>query len=308
MSKKPSAFDGLVIVDKPMNLTSHDVVARLRTIAQTRQVGHAGTLDPMATGVLVCGLGKATKLLGRIADTSKSYSATIRLGVSTSTDDAQGAALVRTDLRGRSAEVLARVPAEIDALTGDIMQRPSSISAIKVDGKRAYHRVRAGEQIDIPPRPVSVSRFELQQSRVTELPAQGQQVLDLDVVVDCSTGTYIRALARDLGDALAVGGHLISLRRTAVGPFRSEKALTLTELEAEFSVVGLPESCESLFFGITVDDEVGTWFRHGRRSPWPDGVDPKLTVAVSGLDQLLGLAECKDGLLAPTVVWSPANA
>jgi tRNA pseudouridine55 synthase len=307
MAKKPSAFNGLVVVDKPADLTSHDVVARLRGIAQTRQVGHAGTLDPMATGVLVCGIGKATKLLGRIADTRKSYRATIRLGVSTSTDDAQGAALGRTNLADRIDSVRAALPAEVERLTGEIMQRPSSISAIKVDGKRAYHRVRAGEDIDIPARPVTVSRFEVLGTRVSALPTGDVQVLDVDVVVDCTTGTYIRALARDLGQALGVGGHLIVLRRTAVGPFGIESARTLDDLTVDFSFLSLPDTCELLFPGVTLADEPADWFRHGRRTPWPTGVDTTSTVAVSNGGQLLGLAECKDGHLAPTVVWSPAN-
>jgi len=307
MPKKPSAFDGIVVVDKPSGLTSHDVVARLRGIALTRQVGHAGTLDPMATGVLVCGIGKATKLLGRIADTSKSYSATIRLGVSTSTDDAQGAALIRIDLADRIDSVCAALPTEIEHLTGDIMQRPSSISAIKVDGKRAYHRVRAGEDIAIAARPVTVRRFEVRNTRVSVLPASDVEVLDVDVVVDCTTGTYIRALARDLGQALGVGGHLIALRRTAVGPFSVESARTLEELTDEFSLLSLPDTCDLLFRGVTLSEEPADWFQHGRRSPWPTDVDPATTVAVSNSAQLLGLAECKDGLLAPTVVWAPAN-
>ncbi|NQU37949.1 MAG: tRNA pseudouridine(55) synthase TruB [Actinobacteria bacterium] len=307
MAKKPSAFNGVVIVDKPTPLTSHDVVARLREITQTRQVGHAGTLDPMATGVLICGIGKATKLLGRIADTNKSYNATIRLGISTSTDDAQGHALESIGVANRIAAITEQLPAEVERLTGEIMQRPSSISAIKVDGKRAYHRVRAGEEIDLPLRPVSVTRFEVLASRPSILPETETEVLDVEVEVDCTTGTYIRALARDLGAALGVGGHVIALRRTAVGPFGVDSARTLDDLANDFSLLSLPDTCDLLYRGVQLADEPADWFRHGRRSPWPSGLDPALTVAVSSSEQLLGLAECKDGLLAPTVVWAPAN-
>lgn len=310
MAKKPSTFNGIVVVDKPADLTSHDVVTRLRGFAETRQVGHAGTLDPMATGVLVCGVGKATKLLGRIADTRKSYLATIRLGARTSTDDAQGEVLELTDVHPHRDALQHALPIEVEQFTGQIMQRPSSISAVKVDGKRAYHRVRAGENIDLPARPVYVSRFDVLDSRISALSesvtGRDVEVLDVDVVVDCSTGTYIRALARDLGQALGVGGHVIALRRTAVGPFAAESSQTLVELAADFEVRSLRSTCELLFAGVTLDDESADWFRHGRRSAWPTGCDSAETVAVSHDGQLLGLAECKNGLLAPTVVWAPA--
>src|SRR5919107_1010880 len=190
---------GLVVVDKPAGLTSHDVVARLRRILRTRKVGHAGTLDPMATGVLVCGVGRGTKLLGPLALDSKAYTATIRLGAATTTDDAEGEIVTTADTSAVTDEVIA---AGIAGLTGPILQVPSSVSAIKIDGKRAYARVRAGEQVDLPPRPVTVSAFSL-------LARRGP---DVDVVVECSSGTYVRALARDLGAGLGVGGHLTALR------------------------------------------------------------------------------------------------
>src|ERR687894_100191 len=199
---------GLVVVDKPAGFTSHDVVARLRRILGTRKIGHAGTLDPMATGVLVCGVGRGTKLLGHLALDGKAYTATIRLGATTTTDEAEV-----TD---------AAVAAGLAALTGPILQVPSAVSAIKVDGRRAYARVRAGEQVVLPARPVTVSAFTL-------LARRGA---DLDVAVECSSGTYVRALARDLGAALGVGGHLTALRRTRVGPFRLAHARTLPGLEA----------------------------------------------------------------------------
>jgi tRNA pseudouridine55 synthase len=220
---KPATWpSGLVIVDKPGGLTSHDVVARLRRVAHTRRVGHAGTLDPMATGVLVIGIEKATRLLGYLMLTEKTYVATIRLGQSTSTDDAEG-----EPSGGRPAAGLARdhLAAEIEKLTGDIQQVPSSVSAIKVNGQRAYKLTRAGQAPELAARPVTVYEFT-----VTAVRPAGD-FLDVDARVRCSSGTYIRALARDLGAALGVGGHLTALRRTAVGPYTLAQAHTLNELE-----------------------------------------------------------------------------
>lgn len=217
------ASSGLVVVDKPAGMTSHDVVARLRRIFSTRRVGHAGTLDPMATGVLVVGIERGTKFLAHLVTTTKSYDATIRLGAATTTDDAEGEVLSEVGAASISND---DVLAGMAALTGDIMQRPASVSAIKIDGKRAHERVRAGEDIEIPARPVTVSRFEALAYR------RPDHYLDIDVTVDCSSGTYIRSLARDLGESLGVGGHLTALRRTAVGPFLLADALTLDELEA----------------------------------------------------------------------------
>ncbi len=227
MARKPPAGPGgLIVVDKPAGMTSHDVVGRIRRLAHTRRVGHAGTLDPMATGVLVIGVERATKLLNHLVLTDKTYEATIRLGQSTSTDDAEGEILSRAAATQLEPSA---IQAGIEGLTGRIEQRPSSVSAIKVDGQRAYDRVRAGEQVELAARTVTVSRF------VTVGPVRSTEgSLDLDVEVDCSSGTYIRALARDLGAGLGVGGHLTRLRRTRVGPFTIEQALTLerlTELE-----------------------------------------------------------------------------
>jgi tRNA pseudouridine55 synthase len=199
-----------VIVDKPAGLTSHDVVARLRKIFRTRKVGHAGTLDPMATGVLVVGIERATKLLGYLALERKAYLATIRLGSSTTTDDAEGEVVAEHD---GSTAADADIQAGIAELTGAIQQVPSAVSAVKVDGKRAYQRIRDGETVELPPRPVVVYRFDLLASRRQE------NYTELDVLVDCSSGTYVRALARDLGARLGVGGHLRALCRTQVGPF-----------------------------------------------------------------------------------------
>lgn len=214
----PLADSGLVVVDKPAGMTSHDVVSRLRRIFGTRKVGHAGTLDPMATGVLVAGINRGTKFLAHLVAATKAYDATIRLGAATTTDDKEGEVVFSADPAAITDDQIA---AEISALTGDIMQRPASVSAIKIDGKRAHERVRAGEDVDIPARPVQVTRFDV-------LARRGP---DLDVRVECSSGTYIRSLARDLGEAVGVGGHLTALRRTEVGPFTLADARTLTQLE-----------------------------------------------------------------------------
>lgn len=221
---------GLLIVDKPAGLTSHDVVARCRKLFKTRRVGHAGTLDPMATGVLVLGIERATKLLGLLALTTKSYTATIRLGQSTTTDDAEGEVTGGAPAHEIEDEAWQAV---VKTLTGTISQVPATVSAIKVDGQRAHKRVRDGEEVVIPAREVTVDRFDVLATRVDG------EFLDLDVEVDCTSGTYIRALARDLGAALGVGGHLTALRRTRVGPFGLEGARTLEELE-EKPEVNLP--------------------------------------------------------------------
>jgi tRNA pseudouridine55 synthase len=217
-----TAPSGLVIVDKPSGITSHDVVARVRRLVGTRRVGHAGTLDPMATGVLVVGVEKATRLLGYLTLTEKTYVATIRLGQSTSTDDAEGeptGGSPATDL------VPGALDAEIAELTGDIWQVPPGVSAIKVNGQRAYKLTRAGAAPELAARPVTVYEFTVTDVRQTA------EFLDVDAVIRCSSGTYIRALARDLGAALGTGGHLTALRRTAVGPYRLDQAHTLQDLE-----------------------------------------------------------------------------
>lgn len=224
--------DGLVIVDKPAAWTSHDVVARMRRLAGTRRVGHAGTLDPMATGVLVLGVGKATRLLHHLVLTDKAYAATIRLGQATVTDDAAGGLVSAASTAGLDE---ATVRAAMRPLTGATAQVPSAVSAIKVDGQRAYRRVRSGEAVELAARPVTVSRFE-----ALAFARPAPQLLDVDVEVECSSGTYVRALARDLGTALGVGGHLTMLRRTRVGPFALDVAHTLDELAALADPVMLP--------------------------------------------------------------------
>lgn len=214
---------GIVVVDKPAGMTSHDVVGRCRRIFGTRKVGHAGTLDPMATGVLVIGIERATKILGLISGTSKSYTATIRLGRTTSTDDAEGEVLQDVSAAGVTD---AAIGSGIAALRGQISQRPSSVSAIKIGGKRAYQLAREGQVVELAARTVTIDRFD-----VLDIRRDGE-FAEVDVDVDCSSGTYIRALARDLGEALAVGGNLTALRRTRVGEFGLDEARTLEHLEA----------------------------------------------------------------------------
>jgi tRNA pseudouridine55 synthase len=230
---------GLVIVDKSGGMTSHDVVGRCRRIFGTRRVGHAGTLDPMATGVLVIGVERATKILGLLTGASKSYAATIRLGQATSTEDAEGELLQEV-----SAEHLteATIAAAIAGLRGDIMQVPSTVSAIKVGGQRAYRMAREGHTVELAARPVRIDRFEM-----LALQRHGR-LIDLDVAVDCSSGTYIRALARDLGEAMKVGGHLTALRRTRVGRFGLDQARSLDQLaERPQLSLTLEEACLQMF-------------------------------------------------------------
>jgi tRNA pseudouridine55 synthase len=229
---------GLVIVDKPGGMTSHDVVARIRRLAGTRKVGHAGTLDPMATGVLVIGVEKATRLLGYLALTRKQYAATIRLGQSTSTDDAEGEITGGGPVAGVSAETL---DAAVASLTGEIEQVPPAVSAIKVGGRRAYRLTRAGAAPDLKPRPVTVDEFT-----VTSVRPDGE-FLDVDATVRCSSGTYIRSLARDLGAALGTGGHLTRLRRTRVGGYGIESARTLEQLAERFEVLPLARAAAAEF-------------------------------------------------------------
>jgi tRNA pseudouridine55 synthase len=225
------ATSGLVVVDKPGGMTSHDVVSRVRRLARTRRVGHGGTLDPMATGVLVIGVEKATRLLTYVIGSAKEYRATIRLGQSTITDDAEGAVVSTVDASGFDEPAIREALAP---LTGEILQVPSAVSAIKINGVRSYARVRSGEEVALAARPVTVSRLD-----VLEIRPVGT-VVDVDVDVACSSGTYVRALARDAGVALGVGGHLTALRRTAVGQFRLAEAVPLDELAERDDPVTMP--------------------------------------------------------------------
>ena len=258
---------GLVVVDKPGGLTSHDVVGRCRRIFSTRRVGHAGTLDPMATGVLVVGVERATKILGLLTATDKSYSATLRLGQTTSTEDAEGELLQSVS----AADVTdAQIEAAVAALRGDIDQIPSAVSAIKVDGKRAYQLVRDGHTVELKPRRVRIGRFDVLGVRRSTDPSG---VVDVDVEVDCSSGTYIRALARDVGATLGVGGHLTALRRTRVGAFGLDQARTLEQLaEAPQLSYGIDEACLQAFARRDLTDAEAEDARHGRPLP-PAGLD-----------------------------------
>ena len=250
---------GLLLVDKPQGWTSHDAVARTRRLAGTRKVGHAGTLDPMATGLLILGINSSTRLLTYVVGLGKEYRATIRLGASTTTDDAEGEELARASVDAVAALTPEAIAAGISALTGDIAQQPSSVSAIKIDGKRAYARVRAGETVDLPARPVTVSTFEL----LSTTPADG--FLDLEVRVECSSGTYIRALARDLGAALSVGGHLTSLRRTRIGPFRVDAAQPLAELDVAAGLIGPTDAATRILGRLDLTEQQAIDLGHGKR-------------------------------------------
>lgn len=294
---RPPVPPGVVIVDKPSGLTSHDVVARIRRIFGTRKVGHAGTLDPMATGVLVLGLERATKLLGHLALERKAYLATMRLGAATTTDDAEGEILSEVD---GSAVPEDAVAAGIAVLTGPIQQVPSAVSAVKVDGKRAYQRVRAGEEVVLSPRPVVVHRFDVLALRRVE------RATELDVLVDCSSGTYVRALARDLGAGLGVGGHLTALRRTQVGPFGLRHARTLAHLSdsPELSL-DLDDTVALAFPRRDVDARQATAVAHGQRL-MPAGLPG--TYGIFGPDgHVLALAKDDDGATTPLVVLAPAG-
>jgi tRNA pseudouridine55 synthase len=255
---------GLVIVDKPAGMTSHDVVGRCRRVFGTRRVGHAGTLDPMATGVLVIGVERATKILGLLTATDKSYAATIRLGQTTATDDAEGDVLqtVATD-----AVTDAQVAAAVAALRGEIEQTPSAVSAVKIGGQRAYKLVREGRAVELAARTVRIERFDVLAIR------RDDGLVDVDVEVDCSSGTYIRALARDLGTGLGVGGHLIMLRRTRVGRFGLGEARTLDELAEQPRLsYSLDEACLLAFPRRDLSVEETESARHGRALE-PAGID-----------------------------------
>jgi tRNA pseudouridine55 synthase len=266
----PGRPGGLVIVDKPGGMTSHDVVARIRRLAGTRRVGHAGTLDPMASGVLVVGVEKATRLLGYLSLTRKEYAATIRLGQSTTTDDAEGETAGGAPAAGIARE---RLDAEIAKLTGEIRQVPPQVSAIKVDGTRAYKLTRAGAAPELAARPVTVYEFT-----VTDLRPAGD-FLDIDATVCCSSGTYIRALARDLGAALGTGGHLTALRRTAVGPYRLDQARTLDDLAERMVVTPLAQAAAAAFPRLDLSEDEAQRLARGARIPLPASVPALPAVA-----------------------------
>ncbi|OLT29051.1 tRNA pseudouridine(55) synthase TruB [Actinomadura sp. CNU-125] len=286
---------GLVIVDKPADWTSHDVVGRMRRLAKTRRVGHAGTLDPMATGVLVLGVGKATRLLGHLALTEKGYDATIRLGQSTNTDDAEGEITATAPAGGVTDEAL---HAGIMALTGRIEQVPPQVSAIKVNGERAYKMARKGEEVELKARPVTVHGFT-----VTGVRRDGDLV-DVDATVSCSSGTYIRALARDLGASLGCGGHLTRLRRTRVGPYDLGSARTLDELAEKLEILPMNEAVAAAFPRRDVSADDARKVAHGGRLP-AAGLGPG-PIGVFGPDgTLLALVEEQGRAAKPLAVFVP---
>ena len=256
---------GLVLIDKPQGWTSHDVVAKLRSIAGTRRVGHAGTLDPMATGLLLIGINSATKLLTFLVGEDKTYFATIRLGASTVTDDKESE-FVSVAEPGRVTEIsAAKIETAISKLRGQIQQVPSSVSAIKVDGQRAYAKVRSGDEVSLAARTVTISRFEiLSEPKFVEV--DGATFIDVDVVVDCSSGTYIRALARDLGVALGIGGHLTALRRTCIGSYSVDQAQSLEGLSPEkLNVLDISEAAKQQFHVRELNEQDVIDLRHGKR-------------------------------------------
>ncbi|MEV6704819.1 tRNA pseudouridine(55) synthase TruB [Micromonospora wenchangensis] len=291
--------DGLIVVDKPGGMTSHDVVARIRRLARTRRVGHGGTLDPMATGVLVIGVGRATRLLTYVIGAGKSYTATVRLGQSTVTDDAEGDVIGTTPA---GALTDAAIRAAFVPLTGEIDQVPSAVSAIKINGERAYKRVRDGEQVELPARRVTVSRLD-----VSAIRRDTPDVVDVDIDVTCSSGTYIRALARDAGLALGVGGHLTALRRTAVGSFTLAESATLAALEQRApEVVTLPldTAADRYFSRRQASADEAKVLSHG--GPL-DPVGIAGPYAVFGPDGgLIAIVSERDGRARAEIVLAPA--
>ncbi|MBB5911464.1 tRNA pseudouridine55 synthase [Nocardia transvalensis] len=303
MGERPAplvdVLGGLLIVDKAGGMTSHDVVARCRKLLHTRKIGHAGTLDPMATGVLVLGVERATKMLGLLTLTTKAYAATIRLGQSTVTDDAEGEG-VATTAAGHVTD--AEIASGVAGLTGDIQQVPATVSAIKVGGERAYARARAGEDVQLAARPVTVSRFDVLARR--DIDTGTTSFVDLEVVVECSSGTYIRALARDLGEKFGVGGHLTALRRTRVGPFTLEHARTLDRLADDPGLNLDIDAAARLAFAhrtITAAEEAS--LRDGR---WLDPVGiPGVHAALTADGRAIALLEEKGRRSSPVLVVRP---
>jgi tRNA pseudouridine55 synthase len=282
-----TAEAGLVVVDKPGGLTSHDVVARVRRLAGTRKVGHAGTLDPMATGVLVLGVGRATRLLGHLTLADKRYDATVRLGVTTTTDDAEGEVVTRATTDAVTEDAVRGVLA---GFVGEIDQVPSAVSAIKVDGERAYARARKGEPVDLPARRVTIHGLDVVE---VELP-------DVAIRVHCSSGTYIRAIARDLGSALGVGGHLTSLRRTSVGPFTLAESHTLDDLADNWATTSIADAARAAFTSMDLDDDLAQQVRVGR----PLDVSlQELTALFAPDGEFLALYEPREARSRPVAVF-----
>ena len=291
---------GILLIDKPAGITSHDVVARTRKRAGTRKVGHAGTLDPMATGLLVLGINNSTRLLTSLVGLDKEYFATIRLGSATNTDDADGEPIEVAEPGRVEALTMAAVSAALVPLTGAIRQVPSSVSAIRVDGKRAYTLVREGETVELAARSVTVSALEVFGSR------RGAGFYDLDVRVRCSSGTYIRAIARDLGASLGVGGHLTALRRSMIGPFSVADASELESLDVAAALIAPAVIATALFPVFALDADQAVNLGHGKRlvAERPEGATgPVAAIAPDG--RLVGLLEFTDGIGKPIVNFAP---
>ena len=294
----PTIYEhGFLVVDKEPGMTSHDVVAIARRALGTRKVGHAGTLDPMATGVLVLGFNNGTRLLQYITDGDKSYQATVVLGVSTITDDFEGEVIATVDASAITDE---QINAELGTMRGTFMQRPSSVSAVKVDGERAYDRVRSGETVVLAAREVTISRLDILQIRRSE------KRVEIDIEVTCSAGTYIRAIARDCGDGLKVGGHLSALRRTRVAGFTTIGAASIAGLKsAEFSTLDLADVARATFpvREIALDEKLELSFGRTLTANPADGV----YAGISPANELIALLSNVDGKAKPIAVFAAAH-
>ena len=296
---------GFLVIDKDQDFTSHDVVALARKSLKEKRIGHAGTLDPMATGVLVLGVGHATRLLSFITDGSKTYLATIRLGSATNTDDGQGEIISVAQPEQIAAITDLQIKEELAKRTGDILQRPSSVSAIKVDGVRSYKRVRDGEAVELEARPVHI--FNQQVEKISRV----DNFIDVEIKVTCSAGTYIRAIARDLGDTFDVGGHLTELRRTHVGTFTIENSITSRDLKngKEPKVMQLVDAVRSLFKvrEITDDEEISIF--HGRAiDENSENVTSDRQAAINSVGEVIAILESRDGRLHPSIVFPKAES
>jgi tRNA pseudouridine55 synthase len=292
---------GLVLIDKPSGWTSHDVVARLRKLAGTRRVGHAGTLDPMATGLLLIGVNSATKLLTFLVGENKTYEATIRLGAATITDDKESEFTTIANPDEVRALTFEKLEAVLATLRGPIEQVPSSVSAIKVDGERAYAKVRSGDEVKLKARPVTIHRFEV--IGEPRLVVDGENTFfDFEAIIDCSSGTYIRALARDLGAALGVGGHLTALRRTKIGSYSIEQAQNLDGLTPEtLAVLPIEQAATQQFKVRDLSEQDVTDLRHGKRLRVMNETETEPTAAIDSSGSLVAMLT-KSGNAAKSLV------
>ena len=295
-----SATDGFVVVDKAGAMTSHDVVAVGRRVLGTRKVGHAGTLDPMATGILILGFGHGTRLLQYITDGDKSYRATIALGASTITDDVEGAITSKATQSQLTETSDEQIRTALASMRGVISQRPSSVSAVKVDGKRAHERVRAGEVFELASREVTISQLDVLEIR------RGKDAIEVDIEVTCSAGTFIRAIARDLGAALNIGGHLTFLRRTRVASFGEDVANPFEKFKSgDFKTLGLVDVAKSIFKVRDVTSDEAAELSFGRKIS--ASASTGIYAAISATHELIALLENRDDGAKPIAVFAPAN-